>query len=540
MRSPCVFLLAAAKSLRHRPNTNRIAREPNHWSHRMNKPYSRRTFIRSSATTSALLGLGDLAFMSRLPRVSAAEANLNPKIVRLDPEIEPLVRLIEESSRERLLEDVAPRVKRGLNYRDVLAALLLAGIRNIRPRPAVGFKFHAVMVVNSAHLASMASPDSDRWLPIFWALDNFKNSQAQDVREGDWTMSATDESRVPSADKAREAFIQAMDKWDESAADTAAAGLARGAGAQEIFELLCRYGARDFRNIAHKAIYVANGWRTLHAIGWQHAPPVIRSLAFALLAHDKGNPAENDYAEDRPWRRNLELAPRIRSDWRSGKTDPAAAKELLAALRQGSDQDAAKKVVELLNKGTAPQSIWDALFEAAGELMMRRPDIGSLHSVTATNALHFAFQTSGNDETRRLILLQNASYLPLFRGRSANLKDYQIDQFEPLPLSGSVERAPEEIFAEVSQDKLTAARKALSYLQQHPNPKPLIDAAQRLVFLKGNDSHDYKFSSAVLEDYHHVSSDARARYLASSLFYLRGSGATDNKLVQRIRAAMAA
>jgi hypothetical protein len=34
----------------------------------------------------------------------------------------------------------------------VLAALLLAGVRNIQPRP-VGFKFHAVLVVNSAHLA---------------------------------------------------------------------------------------------------------------------------------------------------------------------------------------------------------------------------------------------------------------------------------------------------------------------------------------------------------------------------------------------------
>jgi len=48
--------------------------------------------------------------------------------------------------------------KKGLSYRDLLAALLLAGIRNIQPRP-VGFKFHAVLVVNSAHLASLSSPD---------------------------------------------------------------------------------------------------------------------------------------------------------------------------------------------------------------------------------------------------------------------------------------------------------------------------------------------------------------------------------------------
>src|SRR5437667_9764219 len=129
-----------------------------------------------------------------------------PAAVRFNPEIEPLVRFLEATPRERLLEEVAARIKRGLSYRDLLAALLLAGVRNIQPRP-VGFKFHAVLVVNSAHLASLSSPDADRWLPIFWALDHFKSSQAQDIKDGDWTMPAVNESKVPPAHKSRQAFI---------------------------------------------------------------------------------------------------------------------------------------------------------------------------------------------------------------------------------------------------------------------------------------------------------------------------------------------
>ena len=78
----------------------------------------------------------------------------------------------------------------------------------------------------------------------------------------------------------------------------------------------------------------------------------------------------------------------------------------------------------------------------------------------------------------------------------------------------------------------------MTYLKENPNPKELIQAAQRLVFLKGSDSHDYKFSTAVLEDYHHVSPVQRDRYLASSMFYLRGSGVADNRLVTRIREAL--
>lgn len=110
---------------------------------------------------------------------------MDPAIVRFDPEIEPLVRLLEQTPRERLFEEVAARIKKGLTYRETLAALLLAGIRNVQPRPSVGFKFHAVLVVHSAHLVALASPEADRWLPIFWALDQFKRSQATDVREGD-------------------------------------------------------------------------------------------------------------------------------------------------------------------------------------------------------------------------------------------------------------------------------------------------------------------------------------------------------------------
>src|SRR5947207_5322434 len=221
------------------------------------KPLTRRHFVGSALSAGALAAVGDFGFLSRLGRVSAAEATGEVKRVQLQTDIEPLVRLLETTPRDRVLEEIASRIQHGLTYREVVAALQLAGVRNIQPRP-VGFKFHAVLVVNSAHLASISSPDSDRWLPIFWAIDQFKKSQAEDERMGDWTMAPVDESSVPPSHKARQAFIEAMDNWDEAAADVAIVGLARTAGAHEIFEILSRYGVRDFRELGHKAIYLAN------------------------------------------------------------------------------------------------------------------------------------------------------------------------------------------------------------------------------------------------------------------------------------------
>ena len=494
---------------------------------------NRRQFLKSCATaTSALWGLGDFGFLAQLPRVDATETKLDPKFVQFRPEIEPLVRLLEETPRDRLLEKVADRIKSGTTYREVLGALLLAGVRNIEPRP-VGFKFHAVLVVNSAHLASQNSPDSDRWLPIFWALDYFKSSQARDVMQGDWTMQKVDERLVPSAANARGMFTEAMDLWDEEKADVAAAGFARTAKAHELFDVFCFYGARDFRDIGHKAIFVANSWRTLQNIGWQHSEPVLRSLAHALLQHWGGNPAERDYEADRPGRHNREILKRIRPDWQQGEIKVEATRELLNVLRQGNWEDAGGKVVELLNKRIAPQSLWDAIFQHAAEMMMRKPGIITLHACTTTNALHYAHRHAFNDETRCYLLLQNAAFLTLFRERSGVGDGVSIDEFEPAEGMPSLD----EIFAEVSSNRMLAAQKSLAYLKAAKDPKPFIDAAQRLIYLKGRDSHDYKFSSAVLEDFHHLSPDLRSRFLAASTFWLEGSGRPDNALVARTRAA---
>ena len=500
----------------------------------------RRSFLKAASGAGAFTALGGLGFLSQLPSVSAAEASLPPASVRFHPDTEPLVRLLEDTPRERVLEEIAARIRRGLSYREVLAALLLAGVRNIQPRP-VGFKFHAVLVVNSAHLASLASPDSDRWLPIFWAIDQFKASQAADVREGDWTMGPVDEAAVPPGHRAKKAFIEAMDNWDESAADTAVVGLVRTAGADELFEIFCRYGARDFRDIGHKAIYVANSFRTLEAIGWHHAEPVLRSLAYALLDRSgaKENPATADLPADRPFRQNIESVKKIRDGWLDGKPSAEATTEMLQAMRTGSASDTSELTVKLLNQGAAPQSIFDALFDGAGELMMQAPGIVAVHAMTFTNAAHYAWQRAQSDETRRLLLLQNAAFLPLYRGNRDD-SGLHIDTLEPLAPDAQGDEAVAEIFADVSKDRLTAARKVLGFLKTHPSPQPLADAARRLIFLKGTNAHDYKFSAAVFEDCERLSPPWRDRLLAASVFYLRGSGDRDSDLVKRTRASLSA
>src|SRR5262249_31100159 len=159
----------------------------------MHFPIDRRDFVRRTMQAGALAGVGDLAFLQGLPLLSGQDVQLTPGKVQLSPDIEPLVRLIEETPQNRLLEEIAAKIKKGANYQELLTALMLAGVRGIKPRP-VGYQFHAVLVVNSAHLATLAAADADRWLPLFWAFDNFKTSQARNQQEGGWVMPPLDEA----------------------------------------------------------------------------------------------------------------------------------------------------------------------------------------------------------------------------------------------------------------------------------------------------------------------------------------------------------
>ena len=75
----------------------------------------RRQFLQTVARTGALAGCGGLDFLARLPRVTAAETSLDPRLVQFGPELEPLVRLLEETPRERLLEE-ARGAKGGVDH----------------------------------------------------------------------------------------------------------------------------------------------------------------------------------------------------------------------------------------------------------------------------------------------------------------------------------------------------------------------------------------------------------------------------------------
>src|SRR5436190_3644779 len=237
-----------------------------------------------------------------------SDAEVTPDILKFSGEIEPLVALIERTPREKCAEMAVEQMRRGVSYRQFMAALFLAGVRNINPRPP-GFALHCVFVVHSAHLISLEAPDDSRLLPLFFVLDDFKASQDRDARQpsGDYTMREI-RGHLSVPDRAAADLMRAMQAWDAEAAERAVVSLARSRTGGEVFAMLWRYGARDYRNIGHKAIFVANACRTLHAIGWQHAEPVLRSLVLALLDFGREQKVNGYALDDQCYQANVKSA----------------------------------------------------------------------------------------------------------------------------------------------------------------------------------------------------------------------------------------
>lgn len=506
---------------------------------------TRRAFLKSSATAGFVLGTGTSGLLTALSPRARGDAEVTPELVHLTPDVEPIVRLIEETPREKCVELMVEQLKSGLPYRNALAALFLAGVRNVMPHP-VGFKFHCVLAIHSANQLSLDAAPEDRLLPLFWAIDTFKKSQADNTREGNVRMLELN-GTLPSPEKAADEFHAAMQTWDDERAQRAIVALVRSRGADEVIESLWRYGARDFRDIGHKGIFVANSWRTLQTIGWRHAEPAMRSLVMALL--DPGGrrgsrPASSGPRtglDDKTYQANAERAaqvlPKLPAGWTGSGNDAAATIDLLQAMRTASIEDACQKLLEQLQTGrTQAQGAWDAVHLAAGELIMRQPNILGVHAVTSTNSLHFAFRTAADPLTRLLVLQHAVAWMGQFRQSMSGdsrrpMGTVKIDELKPAKIDAAEPKAAAETLELVGNDLSGAATRALALAQQHSEPETYFKLARRLIFRKGNDAHRYKYAAAIFEDYGLVSPAWRPHVLATSVYYLNGSNDPDSKLM---------
>ncbi|MFN7923791.1 MAG: hypothetical protein U0Q16_27060 [Bryobacteraceae bacterium] len=460
--------------------------------------------------------------------LSRAQAQVTPDLVGLGA-VEPLVRMLENTPRERCAEAVVDRMRAGVTYREIMAAAFLAGVRNVNPRPP-GFALHCVFVIHSAHQLSLEAPADARLLPLFYAIDNFKEAQDRDAKSktGDYTMKPLS-GALTAPDRAATELAAAFDAWDAERAERAAAALARNGSAPEAFSLLWAYGARDYRNIGHKAIFTANAKRTLDVIGWRYAEPVLRSLALGLA--DFGPTLQmNGFAyDDQSYHGNVKRVrdgfSKLPSAWASAPVDPVAVKDAVSAIASLAPDEACSAVASLIAKGRlSSQAAWDAVTLSACELRMRSRGGAAfvgVHAVTAANGLRYSWQSAPDARTRYLLTLQGAGWMAQFHrwaGRNpADLLPFSI--FDLKPREGTAD----SVLADSKSKPEQASASTLGLASGPATRAQYLAAATRNAIAKADEAHFFKYLVALLEDSTAVSDRWQPQVLAATPFYAKSA-----------------
>ena len=320
--------------------------------------------------------------------------------------------------------------------------------------------------------------------------------------------------------------------------------MARHGLASDAFAMLWRYGARDYRNIGHKAIYVANAQRTLQTIGWQHAEPVLRSLVQSLS--DFGPKQQvNGYAfDDQCYGGNLKLVKdsfaKLPSLWTSDEA--AGTLDVLETIRKAKPDEACAEISARLVQGkTNAAGVWDAAHLAAAELRMRTgqqrdrwPARGQLDERAASRisgCAGFSDTVPAAAASRRLGGTIS-DRLPA-RAKTA------CARFRSPSLEPSAKDAPlEEIFANVPAKADAAASQVLRLAANPASRRAYLAAALRSTAAKADEVHFYKYLAALMEDAALAQPRWQPHLIAATAYYLKGSNDAEPAAMKRAREAL--
>jgi hypothetical protein len=169
--------------------------------------------------------------------------------------------------------------------------------------------------------------------------------------------------------------------------------------------------------------------------------------------------------------------------------------------------------------------------------------LASIHSVTSANALHYAYLSAPDPQTRFLLLLQAVGWVGQFRtfagARPDSLRAFPITDLEPGP-TAPLETALAETFAGLPKDVDASAARVFRLARELPARQAFLTAALRLTIGKVTEVHYYKYLAALIEDIPLVSPEWQPHLLATTVYYVKGSNDPEPAPMKRAREALRA
>ncbi|MBX7208831.1 MAG: hypothetical protein K1X78_10995 [Verrucomicrobiaceae bacterium] len=329
----------------------------------MNDPHTRRRFLAEVGKGTLLSTIGP-ALASELGIMPAAFAADRPEPLDFG-DMEPLVRLMQETEVAKLQPALLARLKSGVPLKKLLAAGALANARTFGGEDYVGF--HTLMALTPAMRMSDAMPSGEQALPVFKVL--YRNSnriQEHGGRTGE-VLHAVGATPGGATDAALHAAVK---RKDEAAAEGIFAALVKQDTDAAFAALL--HCVQDDTEV-HRTVLPYRAWDLLDVVGHEHALTLLRqSLRYCLAAEGRRRPEWDEHSD--VLARLLDEHKLLDREPGTRAADDGFIEKLSQTIFNGTPAQAAGAVAAALAVGFDPLEVGEAVSLAANQLLLH--DLG--------------------------------------------------------------------------------------------------------------------------------------------------------------------
>ena len=348
----------------------------------MPAPRTRREFLGDVAKGALLASVGPGLAAELGARLAFADAGPAPLSFGA---LEPLVRVMQETSVDRLLPLLVERLRTGTEVRTLVAAAALANARTFGGEDYVGF--HTMMALAPAYRMALESPEKSRALPVLKVLYRNTERIQQFGGRASEVLHQVEPAALPEGRPGGEVLRDAVRAKDVGGADRAFAALSLGKPEQALDPLLV---AVDDDLDVHRVVMPYRAWDLLEVTGREHAQTLLRqSVHFCVKAEMQGG--------SRSAQAVRALLPKVLERHHLAGKEPGSlpadddwVDRTSRALFEATAEDAAEVAGAALAEGRAPAALGEAISLAANQLLLRdagrtakeeRPDkpVGSVH-----------------------------------------------------------------------------------------------------------------------------------------------------------------
>jgi hypothetical protein len=280
--------------------------------------------------------------------------------------LEPLVRLMQETSTDKLLPALAAKLKSGTDLRRLVAAGALANARTFGGEDYVGF--HTMMALAPSLHMARELPEALQPLPVFKVLYRNTNRIQEKGGRKDEVLHPVKPAPLAEGRAGAESVRDAVHRQATDEAERLFATLAQASPGDALNDLL--YTVQDHTEV-HRVVLPYRAWDLLDLIGQEHAHTLLRqSVRYCIKAESWPHTGTDNQPST--------LLPKVLEEHKLLDRSPGSraaedswVDQLSQTIFSSSPEQSAKAAASALAEGFAPASVGEAISLAANQLVLR-------------------------------------------------------------------------------------------------------------------------------------------------------------------------